>query len=84
MGGTGIVRDERYLEHETGSFHVENPERLVHIYRALEELQGPFTEVSPREATRQEIIAVHDPRYVDRIAATSGSPTHHLDPDTVA
>ena len=84
MGGTGIVRDERYLEHETGSFHVENPQRLVHIYRALDELQGLFTEVSPREATRQEIIAVHDPGYVDRIAATSGSRTHHLDPDTVA
>ena len=29
MAKTGIVRDERYLEHETGSYHVETPERLA-------------------------------------------------------
>ncbi|MBW2040192.1 MAG: histone deacetylase [Deltaproteobacteria bacterium] len=83
MAKTGIVRDERYLEHETGSYHVENPDRLVHIYKALDELEGPFVEITPREATRQEITAVHDPEYVDRIAATAGGPMRHLDPDTV-
>jgi acetoin utilization deacetylase AcuC-like enzyme len=83
MEKTGIVRDERYLEHETGASHVENPERLVHIYQALDEIDSPLEEITPRPATRQEILAVHDAGYVDRIAATAGKEALHLDPDTV-
>jgi acetoin utilization deacetylase AcuC-like enzyme len=82
MAKTGIVRDERYLEHDMGSYHVENPERLVHIYRALDEIDTPLKEITPRAAMREEIIAVHDPKYVDRIAATAGQPAVHLDADT--
>jgi acetoin utilization deacetylase AcuC-like enzyme len=83
MAQTGIVKDKRYLEHETGSYHVENPQRLVHIYRALDALKGLFVEIPPRAATRAEITAVHDPAYVDRIAATAGQSARHLDADTV-
>ena len=83
MAQTGIVRDNRYLEHDMGSYHVENPERLVHIYRALDELDIPLVKIAPRAATREEITAVHDPEYVDRIAATAGKSARHLDPDTV-
>ena len=83
MTQTGIVRDNRYLEHDMGSYHVENPERLVHIYRALDELDIPLVKIAPRAATREEITAVHDPEYVDRIAATAGKSARHLDPDTV-
>src|SRR4030042_4657999 len=83
MPKTGIVKDKRYLEHQTGAYRVETPERLVHIYQALDDLNGLFVEIPPRAATRQEIIAVHDPQYVDRIAATAGKESLHLDPDTV-
>src|SRR4030042_5815449 len=82
MARTGIVKDERYLEHDMGSYHVENPQRLVYIYRELDELKGLFEEIPPRAATREEITAVHDPKYVDRIAATAGHPEVHLDADT--
>jgi len=83
MAKTGIVRDKRYLEHDTGGYHVENPQRLVHIYRALDEIDSPLEEITPRPATREEITAVHDPEYVDRIAATAGKEARHLDADTV-
>jgi acetoin utilization deacetylase AcuC-like enzyme len=83
MAKTGIVRDERYLEHDTGGYHVENPQRLVHIYKALDEMDIPLEEITPRAATREEITAVHDPEYIDRIAATAGKEARHLDPDTV-
>ena len=83
MAKTVIVRDERYLEHDTGGYHVENPERLVHIYKALDELDIPLKEITSRAATHEEITAVHDPGYVDRIAATAGKEARHLDPDTV-
>jgi len=83
MAQAGIVKDERYLEHETGSYHVENPQRLAYIYRELADLKGLFEEIPPRPATRAEIAAVHDPKYVDRIAATAGQPELHLDAATV-
>ena len=62
---------------------MENPQRLVHIYRALDEIKTPLEEITPRAATRQEITAVHDPAYVDRIASTAGKEARNLDPDTV-
>ncbi|MEJ2067735.1 MAG: histone deacetylase, partial [Deltaproteobacteria bacterium] len=67
----------------TGGYHVENPQRLVHIYKALDEMDIPLEEITPRAATREEITAVHDPEYIDRIAATAGKEARHLDPDTV-
>jgi acetoin utilization deacetylase AcuC-like enzyme len=82
MAQTGIVKDERYLEHDMGAYHVENPARLAYIYRELAELKGLFEEIPPRAATLKEITAVHDPKYVDRIAATAGHAEVHLDADT--
>jgi acetoin utilization deacetylase AcuC-like enzyme len=82
MPKTGIVKDKRYLEHDMGSYHVENPQRLAYIYRELDDLKGLFEEIPPRPATREEILAVHDPKYVDRIAATAGHAAVYLDADT--
>jgi acetoin utilization deacetylase AcuC-like enzyme len=82
MPTTGIVKDKRYLEHDMGAYHVESPQRLAYIYRELDDLKGLFEEIPPRQATREEITAVHDPKYVDRIAATAGYPEVHLDADT--
>ena len=81
MSKTGIVKDKRYLNHDMGAYHVESPERLVHIYKAIADLSGLFTEIPPRMATRKEIATIHDPAYIDRIAATAGREVH-LDPDT--
>ena len=33
---TGIVKDWRYMEHDMGAFHVENPKRIEVIYQMLE------------------------------------------------
>ena len=83
MGSTGVVKDERYLEHDTGVYHVENPQRLVHMYEALEDMGAQLVHIPPRPATLEEVRAVHDPAYVERIAATDGKPPVRLDPDTV-
>jgi len=37
MNRTGIVKDERYLEHVMDPGHPESPERLRVIYKMLEE-----------------------------------------------
>jgi acetoin utilization deacetylase AcuC-like enzyme len=86
MNRTGIVRDERYREHVTDDFHPENPHRLGAIYTMLQQgdMEGLFTEIPPRPATREELEMVHLPSYVDLIASTAGQPRHRLDPDTVS
>ena len=85
MNSTGIVRDERYIEHITDDYHPENPNRLRSIYGMLQQgdMEGCFTEIPPRFATREELEMVHLPSYIDMIASTSGQPARRLDPDTV-
>jgi acetoin utilization deacetylase AcuC-like enzyme len=84
MNGTGVVRDERYLQHVMDSGHPESPERLRVIYRMLEEkeMKDSLQEVMPREARREELEAVHSPDYIDLIASTAGKPYCRLDSDT--
>lgn len=79
---TGIVRDDRYMEHDIGPFHPESPQRLKATYRALEGLKGRYQEISPRQATHEEVALIHTPSYIKRIEATRSSPRVQLDPDT--
>jgi len=84
MNRTGIVKDERYLDHVMDPGHPESPERLRVIYRILEEpeLKGLLEEVKPRPATRKELEMNHTPPYVDLVASTAGKPYYRLDMDT--
>ena len=84
MDRTGIVKDDRYLEHVMDIGHPESPERLKVIYQMLEEteMKGLFEMVKPRAATRGELELVHTPKYVDLIASTAGKPHYRLDMDT--
>lgn len=84
---TGIVYDDVYLLHETGSGHPESPRRLRD---ALDALRGSgllssssIVMVKPREASIEEIGLVHSGSYIDlvrRIAERGGG---LLDSDTV-
>ncbi len=84
MNRTGIVRDERYLDHRMDPGHPESPERLKVIYQMLEdpEMKGIFQEVKPRFANREELEMNHTPKYIDLIASTAGKPYYRLDMDT--
>jgi acetoin utilization deacetylase AcuC-like enzyme len=88
MGGemkrTGIVKDERYLEHVMDPGHPESPERLKVIYKMLQEpeMKNLFETVKPRPATREELEMVHAPSYIDLIASTAGKAYYRLDMDT--
>lgn len=80
-----IVKDPIYLEHQTGSYHPENHQRLEAIYEMLDEddISGKFKELGPRKATREEIEYIHASSYYNSIEATSGVSASYLDPDTV-
>jgi len=84
MNKTGIVKDERYMDHEMGVHHPESPKRLEAIYAMLEEseMKGHFVDVPVRPAEREELLLVHSADYVDRLAATAGKDYTYLDPDT--
>ncbi len=84
MKRTGIVKDERYLDHVMDPGHPESPERLRVIYEMLEEpeMKGFLELVPPRFATREELELVHTPAYIDQVAKTAGKPYYRLDMDT--
>ena len=84
MRKTGIVKDSRYMKHDMGTYHPENPRRLKVIYEMLEnsDMKGKFYEIKPRSATKEEICYIHSPGYMDRIANTEGKAYVMLDPDT--
>lgn len=80
---TGIVRDDRYLDHFMEPGHVECPERLEAIHEWLDREAGLGLErIEPRPATPDELAYVHAPEYVGFISLTAGKPRIHLDPDT--
>ena len=77
-----IISTPRFEEHTTPPGHPERPERA----RVFDEAAARWREQGgavavPRSATRDELERVHDPHYLDRIAATAGRGVM-LDPDT--
>ncbi len=60
--------------------------RLAAIYDRLEQpgLRERLVAIAPRPALAEEILWVHAPEYLNRIAATEGRDQVHLSPDTLA
>jgi len=86
MAITGIVKDDRYLDHVANTYHPESPERLQVIYGMLQEpdMKEKFVEVNPRLATDEELEFIHIPRYIQLVASTARRSFMMLDPDTYA
>ena len=79
---TVLLTDPAFLGHDTGPGHPETAERLRRIVRGLR--QDPVSDttwLTPRPATRDELIAVHSPVHVDNLAALDGQDAL-LDADT--
>jgi acetoin utilization deacetylase AcuC-like enzyme len=84
MTATALFTDGLFLQHDPGPGHPESRARL----RALMDdfVAHPVLGVdsrSPRPATDDEILAVHDVGYLGALRATAGR-TVRLDADTVA
>jgi len=68
MNKTGFLYDERYLEHTTGYFHPEIPDRLPSIYQGIKE-SGLLSQLVHIKASIPEmkwIEMVHDRNYIQR------------------
>jgi len=86
MANTGIVKDDRYLDHVADSYHPESQERLRVVYKMLRDhdMEGKYKEIQPRMATEEELELIHIPRYIQLVAATANRDFTMLDPDTYA
>jgi acetoin utilization deacetylase AcuC-like enzyme len=81
---TGLVCDERFLLHRAPYDHPEHPGRLSAIWNRLDAdgLTARCRRVPARDATREELLAVHTGDHIDRVEATSRREHAQLDPDT--
>jgi len=68
MKKTGFLYDKRFLQHQTGPYHPEVPERLEVIYRGLEQrgLLSQLTIIPARPAEDHWIEAVHSVEHIRR------------------
>ncbi len=73
------------VEHDTGSYHPERPDRLRSVMRALEdEVFNALVRLDAPKATIKQIERVHTPALIQGIFdAVPESGHHNIDPDTV-
>ncbi|MBI2339962.1 MAG: histone deacetylase [Deltaproteobacteria bacterium] len=81
MPKTGIVWDERYLAHDTGTGHPESPRRLLAIKEVLD-TDSTLVSIPPRLATKEEVGWVHSKEHIENVEKTRGVPHGYFDLDT--
>jgi len=84
MRTTAVYRDDLFLEHKPGSYHVESPDRLKVIYCELDRERSGGRLVYPAfDPASLDVIGLnHSPAMIRRVAETSGSLHDFLDADT--
>jgi len=84
MKKVGLSIDELFVKHDNGLDHPESPDRLYAINDMLHQtkLIDNLTILRPRDASKEEIVSIHDEMYFERIKSTRGKERVHLDQDT--
>jgi acetoin utilization deacetylase AcuC-like enzyme len=79
-----VAFDPLFLEHRSRGYHPERPERLAAARRGMDQVAregAALRPLSPRDATRDELLRAHDGAYLDVLDRLSGHETA-LDADT--
>ncbi|MGI9591861.1 MAG: histone deacetylase family protein [Myxococcota bacterium] len=79
---TAVVEDSRYLAHRGPTGHPERPDRLAAVHTAIAERASALEAQSPRAASDEEILRVHDRAYLERVGEATAQAPLQLDPDT--
>jgi acetoin utilization deacetylase AcuC-like enzyme len=83
-----VFYSDRFLEHNTGAYHPENPGRLTAIVQALQTVSWSDQVAwrSPTEVSQRDplpwIHQVHSPTYVETVATLASRGGGYLDGDT--
>jgi acetoin utilization deacetylase AcuC-like enzyme len=82
---TLLYYDPRFLDHDTGPYHPERSERLWQTIVHLDEagVVGECTRPPWQPASRERLMLVHEPGYIDRLAALAENGGGWFDSDTV-
>ncbi|MHB1928910.1 MAG: histone deacetylase family protein [Acidimicrobiales bacterium] len=85
-GALLFASHEACLRHETGRGHPERRSRLEAVAAGVDraEAAGAVHRVTPRQATREELLAVHPAGHLDAMEAFCRAGGGHVDDDTVA
>jgi acetoin utilization deacetylase AcuC-like enzyme len=73
--------DARYTAHQTGRGHPERPERIAVLHEHVREQPG-LRRVEPRAASEDDLVLVHDERYLVEVARTRELARYAFDADT--
>ncbi|MBD2445715.1 histone deacetylase [Nostoc sp. FACHB-152] len=84
-----VIYSDEFLDHKTGTYHPENPERLTAIVKALKEAafaeqiawRSP-TPVFDKPSLMSLLLQVHSPSYVKKVGDIAASGGGYLDGDT--
>jgi len=76
-----LLSDPRFFRHRSNGYHPERPERLEAARAAVERSELSFAPVAPRAATDEELLRVHDPRFVEWLRTLDGE-HGYIDADT--
>ncbi len=83
MTNVGLITDPSHIAHERIG-HTERPERLIAIMTQLQEtgLRDRLVTLEPREATDEELLAVHHQSVLDVVRAYGETAGGWIDLDT--
>jgi acetoin utilization deacetylase AcuC-like enzyme len=80
-----LLSDPRFFQHRSTAYHPERPERLDAAHAAIERARSTagltFAPVEPRPVTEEELVRVHDPRFVEWMSTLRGE-EGYIDADT--
>src|SRR5688572_14047129 len=80
-----LLSDPRFFRHRSSGYHPERPERLEAAQAAIERARTGsglvFQRVEPRPATEEELLRVHDARFVKWLSGLRGE-EGYIDADT--
>ncbi len=77
MAKPGILYDDRYLDYSFGKDHAFQPIRhrlAAELLRSYGFFDGPADLVPPRPATEEDLLLVHERRYVEAVRELSARP----------
>jgi acetoin utilization deacetylase AcuC-like enzyme len=79
-----VIDDERFTQHLEQVPHLENARRIRAIRSALNDptLNGKWSELEPRLASKDELALVHTADHIERVAQTAEKPLFSFDLDT--
>jgi acetoin utilization deacetylase AcuC-like enzyme len=76
-----LVDDPRFERHKAPAQHPERPERLQAARNALTKVAAAFDVVPARPATDEELLRVHEARFLEALEKMRGR-SSRVDPDT--